>query len=93
MLAGQGIGAKFRRTGEVFHLEKGVSAIVFERVAPLDDGTSPRCRRDGERRARRSASSARANVNGADRMSTYDSAFFEYINEGSASSAAAIIPL
>jgi hypothetical protein len=37
MLSGQGIGAKFRRTGEVFHLEKGVSAIVFERLAPLDD--------------------------------------------------------
>ncbi len=37
MLTGQGIGAKFRRTGEVFHLEHGVSAIVFERVAPLDD--------------------------------------------------------
>jgi hypothetical protein len=37
MLAGQGIGAKFRRTGEVFHLEKGVGAIVFERVTPLDD--------------------------------------------------------
>lgn len=37
MLAGQGIGAKFRRTGEVFHLENGVSAVVFERVAPLDD--------------------------------------------------------
>ena len=37
MLAGQGIGAKFRRTGEVFHLEKGVSAIVFERTEPLDD--------------------------------------------------------
>ena len=37
MLTGQGIGAKFRRTGEVFHLEKGVSAIVFERLAPLDD--------------------------------------------------------
>ena len=37
MLAGQGIGAKFRRTGEVFHLEKGVSAVVFERMAPLDD--------------------------------------------------------
>jgi hypothetical protein len=36
MLSGQGIGAKFRRTGEVFHLEKGVSAIVFERLAPLD---------------------------------------------------------
>jgi hypothetical protein len=37
MLTGQGVGAKFHRTGEVFHLEKGVSAIVFERVAPLDD--------------------------------------------------------
>jgi hypothetical protein len=37
MLTGQGIGAKFRRTGEVFHLENGVSAVVFERVAPLDD--------------------------------------------------------
>jgi hypothetical protein len=37
MLTGQGIGAKFRRTGEVFHLERGVTAVVFERVAPLDD--------------------------------------------------------
>ena len=37
MLTGRGIGAKFRRTGEVFHLENGVSAIVFERLAPLDD--------------------------------------------------------
>ena len=37
MLEGQGIGAKFRRTGEVFHLEKGVSAVVFERIAPLND--------------------------------------------------------
>jgi hypothetical protein len=37
MLTGQGIGAKFHRTGEVFHLEKGVSAVVFERIAPLDD--------------------------------------------------------
>jgi hypothetical protein len=37
MLGGQGIGAKFRRTGEVFHLEKGVRAVVFERLAPLDD--------------------------------------------------------
>jgi hypothetical protein len=36
-LTGQGIGSKFRRTGEVFHLEKGVSAVVFERVALLDD--------------------------------------------------------
>jgi hypothetical protein len=37
MLTGQGIGAKFRRTGEVFHLERAVSAVVFERLAPLDD--------------------------------------------------------
>ena len=37
MLTGQGIGAKFRRTGEIFHLENGVSAVVFERTAPLDD--------------------------------------------------------
>ena len=37
VLRGQGIGLKFRRTGEVFHLEHGVRAVVFERVAPLDD--------------------------------------------------------
>jgi hypothetical protein len=37
LLTGQGIGARFRRTGEVFHLEHGVNAVVFERVAPLDD--------------------------------------------------------
>jgi hypothetical protein len=37
MLSGQGIAAKFRRTGEIFHLENGVSAVVFERLAPLDD--------------------------------------------------------
>jgi hypothetical protein len=37
MLTGQGIGAKFRRTREVFHLENGVRAVVFERLAPLDD--------------------------------------------------------
>ena len=37
MLTGQGIGAKFWRSGEVFHLENGVSAVVFERRAPLDD--------------------------------------------------------
>jgi hypothetical protein len=36
MLTGQGIGAKFRRSGEVFHLEKGVSAVVLERLTPLD---------------------------------------------------------
>jgi hypothetical protein len=37
MLTGRGIGEKFRRTGEVFHLENGVNAVVFERVTPLDD--------------------------------------------------------
>jgi hypothetical protein len=37
MLTGRGIGAKFRRTGEIFHLENGVSAVVFERLALLDD--------------------------------------------------------
>ena len=37
MLAGEGIGAKFRRTGETFALENGVTVIVFERTAPLDD--------------------------------------------------------
>ncbi len=37
MLTGKGIGAKFRRAGEVFRLEKGVSAVVFERLVPLDD--------------------------------------------------------
>ena len=37
MLTGQGIGAKFRRTSEIFHLENGVSAVVFERLATLDD--------------------------------------------------------
>jgi hypothetical protein len=37
MLTGQGIGPKFRRTGEVFHLENGVNAVGFERLALLDD--------------------------------------------------------
>jgi hypothetical protein len=37
MLEGVGIGAKYRRAGEVFSLEKGVKAVVFERLAPLDD--------------------------------------------------------
>ena len=37
MLSGEGIGAHYRRSGEVFHLEKGVSAVVFERVSPLSD--------------------------------------------------------
>ena len=59
MLTGQGIGAKFRRTGEVFQLENGVSAVVFERAAPLTIRTSPRCRRAGARRAPRWGSRAR----------------------------------
>ena len=37
MLTGEGIGARFRRTGETFALENGVSVIVFARIAPLDD--------------------------------------------------------
>jgi hypothetical protein len=37
MLDGSGIGAHYRRTGEVFALEKGVRAIVFEQTSPLTD--------------------------------------------------------
>jgi hypothetical protein len=37
MLEGTGIGASYRRSGEVFDLEKGVKLIVFERIRPLDD--------------------------------------------------------
>ena len=37
LLAGVGIGAHYKRTGEAFHLEGGVEAIVFERVTPLTD--------------------------------------------------------
>ncbi|THD42207.1 MAG: hypothetical protein E7774_16285 [Bradyrhizobium sp.] len=37
MLAGVGIGAHYRRTGEVFHLENNVSAVVFEQISPLDN--------------------------------------------------------
>jgi hypothetical protein len=37
MLAGAGIGANYRRNGEIFHLEKGVKLVVFDRVRPLDD--------------------------------------------------------
>jgi hypothetical protein len=37
MLAGVGIGANYRRSGEVFNLEKGVKLVVFERIRPLDD--------------------------------------------------------
>jgi hypothetical protein len=51
MLTGQGIGAKFRRTGEVFHLEKGVSAVVFERAMPLDDADIAALLASGARRA------------------------------------------
>ena len=37
MLSGEGIGAHYRRTGEVFHLEKGVNVVVFAQTTPLDD--------------------------------------------------------
>jgi hypothetical protein len=37
MLAGVGIGANYRRSGEAFNLEKGVKLIVFERIHPLGD--------------------------------------------------------
>jgi hypothetical protein len=37
MLLGIGIGAHYRRTGEVFDLENGVRAVVFEQASPLDD--------------------------------------------------------
>lgn len=37
ILTGEGIGRHYRRTGDVFRLEKGVSAIVFERVEPMTD--------------------------------------------------------
>jgi hypothetical protein len=37
MLEGAGIGTHYARTGEVFHLEKGVSAVVFERKTPVTD--------------------------------------------------------
>jgi hypothetical protein len=37
MLEGAGIGAHYRRTGEVFTLERGVHAVVFEQVAPLSE--------------------------------------------------------
>ena len=36
MLAGTGLGEKFRRTGEVFKLENAMTAVVFERVAPIE---------------------------------------------------------
>jgi hypothetical protein len=37
MLEGTGIGALYRRNGEVFDLEKGVKLIAFDRIRPLDD--------------------------------------------------------
>jgi hypothetical protein len=37
MLEGIGIGANYRRSGEVFNLEKGVKLVVFDRLHPLDD--------------------------------------------------------
>jgi hypothetical protein len=37
VLTGQGIGTHYQRTGEVFHLENNVQAIVFERKTPLTD--------------------------------------------------------
>jgi hypothetical protein len=37
MLAGRGIGANYRRSGELFDLEKGVKLVVFDRIRPLDD--------------------------------------------------------
>jgi hypothetical protein len=37
MLAGVGIGAHYRRSGEVFHLDNGVKLVVFDRLTPLDD--------------------------------------------------------
>jgi hypothetical protein len=37
MLSGVGIGAHYRRTGEVFHLENGVDAVVFAQTVPLTD--------------------------------------------------------
>jgi hypothetical protein len=37
MLDGVGIGAHYRRTGEVFVLEHDVKAVVFEQTEPLTD--------------------------------------------------------
>jgi hypothetical protein len=37
MLEGVGVGAHYRRTGEVFRLEHGVKAVVFEQTWPLTD--------------------------------------------------------
>ncbi len=37
LLTGQGIGEKFRRTGDIFHLIGGVDAIVYSRTDPVTD--------------------------------------------------------
>ena len=37
LLDGDGIGTHFSRTGEMFHLENRVGAVVFERTSPLSD--------------------------------------------------------
>jgi hypothetical protein len=37
MLTGTGVGAHYRATGEVFSLDHGVAARVFERTQPLTD--------------------------------------------------------
>ena len=37
MLAGTGIGASYRRSGETFALENGVRLVVFEQLRPLED--------------------------------------------------------
>ena len=37
MLEGVGFGAHYARTGEVFHLQHGVGAVVFEQTSPVSD--------------------------------------------------------
>jgi len=37
MLAGEGIGTAYRRTGETFALEHGVKLVAFERIRPLTE--------------------------------------------------------
>jgi len=37
ILSGTGIGTHYQRTGEVFRLQNGVKAVVFERTTPLGD--------------------------------------------------------
>jgi hypothetical protein len=37
VLAGEGLGKNFRRTGEAFALDGGVRLVAFERAAPLTD--------------------------------------------------------